>query len=114
MLACLIDDIRAGAHPVVAFSGFCESHEPPPLGDVLSTVPAHHDGHQNSQQSGYILHQYFVDCHPGGCPGDTERVVARWQRPVASDEALGVDVRFINILGDYWFMTRHKNDYCND
>ncbi len=37
MLACLIDAVRAGAHPVVAFSGFCESHEPPPLGDVLST-----------------------------------------------------------------------------
>ena len=72
MLACLIDAIRAGAHPVVAFSGFCESHEPPPLGDALSTVPTHHDGHRNGQQSGHILHQCFVDGHPGGCPGDTE------------------------------------------
>jgi len=30
----------------------------------------------------------WVDCHPGGRRGDTEQVVARWQRPVASGEAL--------------------------
>jgi hypothetical protein len=30
----------------------------------------------------------FVCCCPGGCWGNTEQVVARWQRPVASGVAL--------------------------
>ena len=57
---------------MVAFSGFYESEKPPPSGDVR----------------GYILHHRFVDCRHGGHWGDTERVVARWQRPVASGGAL--------------------------
>ena len=73
---------------MAAFSGFYDSHEPPPSGDARGIVPAHRDGHQNSQQSGYILHNRCVDCRPGGRRGDTERVVARWWRPVASSEAL--------------------------
>ena len=73
---------------MVAFSGFYESHKPPPSGDARGIVPAHRDGHQNSQQSGYILHNHCDDCHPGSRRGDTERVVARWRRPVASGEAL--------------------------
>ena len=73
---------------MVAFSGFYESHEPHPSGDVRGIVPAHRDGHQNGQQSGHILHLHFVCCRPGGRRGDTERLVARWQRPVASGEAL--------------------------
>jgi hypothetical protein len=32
----------------------------------------------------------FVCCHPGGCWGDAEQVVARWQHPVASGLALGM------------------------
>ncbi len=37
---------------MVAFSGFYESHEPPPLGDARSIVLPHRNGHQNGQQVG--------------------------------------------------------------
>ena len=87
-LDCLIGNIWASACPMEAFSGFYESHKPPPSGDARVIVPPHRDGHQNGQQRGYILHRHFVDCRPGGHRGDMERVVARWQRPVASDVAL--------------------------
>ena len=80
--------IEASARPMAAFSGFYKSHEPPPSGDARGIVPAHRDGHQNSQQSGHILHLRFVCCRPGGHRGDTEPVVAQWQRPVVSGEAL--------------------------
>jgi hypothetical protein len=73
---------------MVAFSGFYESHKPPPLGDARGIVPLHRDGHQNGQQSGYMWHYPCVDCHPGSCRGDKERVVAQWRRSVASGEAL--------------------------
>ena len=73
---------------MVAFSGFYESHEPPPSGDVRGIVPPHRDGHRNGQQSGHMLHYRCVDCLPGGRRGNTERLVARWRRPVASGEAL--------------------------
>ena len=74
---------------MVAFSGFYESHEPPPSGDVRGIVPPHRDGHRNGQQSGYMLHHCCVNYHPGGCClGNTEQVVARWRRPVAYGEAL--------------------------
>ena len=33
-LACPIGDIGASAHPIAAFSGFYESHKPPPSGDA--------------------------------------------------------------------------------
>ena len=55
-LACLIDAIGASARPMVAFSGFYESHKPPPLGDARGIVPPYRDGHGNGQQSGYMLH----------------------------------------------------------
>jgi len=45
---------------MVAFSGFCESHKPPPSGDALVIVPSHRHGHQNGQQSGYMLHCHNV------------------------------------------------------
>ena len=35
-----------------------------------------------------LIHRCFVCCRPGGRQGDTERVVARWRRPVASGKAL--------------------------
>ncbi len=75
---------------MVAFSGFYESHELPPSSDARGILPPHHDHHQNGHQSGYILHYRCVDWRPGGCRGDTERVVARWQRSVVSGEALVV------------------------
>ena len=37
---------------MAAFSGFKESHKPPPLGDVCGIVSAHHHGHRNGQQRG--------------------------------------------------------------
>ena len=59
------------------------------LHGVMSViVPPHHDGHQNGQKSGYMLHHHCVDCRPGGRLGDMERVIARWRRPVASDVTL--------------------------
>ena len=73
---------------MVAFSGFYESHKPPPSGDARGMVPPHRFGHQKGQQRGYILHRRFVDCFHGGRRGDTEQVVARWQRPVTSGGAL--------------------------
>jgi len=73
---------------MVLFSGFYESHKIPPSSDARSIVLPHHNGHRNGQQSGYMLHYCCVDCRPGGCRGDMEQVVARWQRPVASGEAL--------------------------
>ena len=51
-------------------------------------VPPHRYGHQNGQQSGYMLHHRCVGCRPGGLRGDTERVVTRWWLPVASGEAM--------------------------
>ena len=73
---------------MVVFSGFYESHGPPPSGDACGIVPPHRDGNQNSPQSGYMLHHRCVDYCPGGRLGDTEQVVARWWRPVVSGEAL--------------------------
>jgi len=67
---------------MAAFSGFYESDTPPPSGDVRRIVPPHCDGHQNGQQSGYILHLRFVCCRPGGHWGDTERVFAEWRHLV--------------------------------
>jgi hypothetical protein len=49
-LACSFSVIQANTHPMAASSGFEESHNPPPLGNVPSIVPAHRHGHQNDQQ----------------------------------------------------------------
>ncbi len=87
-LACPFDAIGASARLMVAFSGFYESHEPPPSDNMRGIVLPHRDGYCNGQQSGYILHNCCVDCCPGSRWGDMERVVARWRRLVASGEAL--------------------------
>jgi len=89
-LECPVDAIGASARPMAAFSGFYESHEPPQSGDACGVVPPHRDGHRNDQQSGFILHRCTVCCCPGGRRGDTEQVVARWQRLVASIKALNL------------------------
>jgi hypothetical protein len=73
---------------MAVFSGFYQSPGSPPSGDAHGIVPPHRDGHRNGHQSGYILHRCFVCCRPGGRQGDTERVIARWRRPVASGVAL--------------------------
>jgi len=65
-LASPIGNIEASACPMAAFSGFFESHKPPPLGDARGILPAHCDGHQNGQQSRCVLHCRFVDCRLGG------------------------------------------------
>jgi hypothetical protein len=73
---------------MAVFSGLYESPGPPPSGNARGVVPPHHDHHRNGHQSGYILHYRCVDCRPGGRRGNTERVVTRWRRPVASGKAL--------------------------
>ncbi len=73
---------------MAVFSGFHESLGPPPSGDARTIVLPHRDDHQNGHQSGYIIHRCFVCCRPGGRQGDTERVVAKWQCPMASGVAL--------------------------
>jgi len=83
---------------MAAFNGFYESHEPPPSGDARGIVPAHRDGHRNSQQSGFILHCRTVCCRPGGRRGNTERVVARWRRLVASIKALDLLHRAMRVV----------------
>ena len=87
-LACPTGNNGASARLMVVFSGFYESHEPPSSGDAHGRVPPHCDGHRNGKQRGYILHRCFVGCCHGGHRGDTEQVVTRWQRSVASDVAL--------------------------
>ena len=81
------------SHPYL-YSGqhvnWSESHKPPPSGDVHGIVPPHCNGRRIRQQRGCILHRHFVDCCHGGCRGDTEWAVARWQPPVASDVALDI------------------------
>ena len=49
-------NMGVSARLMVTFSGFYESHKPPPLGDARGIVPPHHNGHRNGQQTGYILH----------------------------------------------------------
>ncbi len=73
---------------MVAFSGFYETHKPPPSGDVRGIVLAHHHVHQNGEQSWHILHRCFVFCRPGGQWGDTERVVSQCRRLFAFMKAL--------------------------
>ena len=55
---------------------------------MRAIVPAHRHGHQNGQQREYILYCCFVCYRHGGRRGDTERIVARWRRPVASGISL--------------------------
>jgi hypothetical protein len=43
---------------------------------------------KTASKVGAFFHCCCVCCHPGGCRGNTERVVARWQRPEASGVAL--------------------------
>ena len=80
--------IGVSACPMLKYSVFYESHEPPPSGNASSILPPHCDGYQNGQQSWYILHCHCVDYCPGGRRGDTEQVVTQWRRPLASGEAL--------------------------
>jgi hypothetical protein len=76
-----LDNIGASACPMAAFSGFKESHEPPPSGNVCGIVPAHHHSHQNGQQRGGYFASSFCLLSP-------ERVVARWRHLVAFIKAL--------------------------
>ena len=51
-LACPFCNIGASASLMVAFSGFYESHEPPPSGNACSIVPAHRDDHRIASKVG--------------------------------------------------------------
>jgi hypothetical protein len=70
---------------MVAFSGFYEIHDPPPSGDARGTITAASRWPSKWPTKWVHVHN---DCRPGGRRGDTERVVARWRRPVASGKAL--------------------------
>ena len=78
---------------MAVFSGLYESPGPPPSGGAHGIVPPHRDHHQNSHQSGYILHYFCVDCCPAGRRGETVRILAQWWRPVAYFEALNLCYR---------------------
>jgi len=86
---------------MAAFSGFYESHEPPPSGDARGIVPPHRHGHRNSQQSWFILHRRTFCCRPGGRRGNTERLVARWRRLVASIKALDLLHRLMRAVSHH-------------
>ena len=73
---------------MVAFSGFYESHGPPPSGDASGIVPPHRHGFKMTSKGGGHFAHRCVDCRPGGRWGDTEQVVARWQSLVAFMKAL--------------------------
>jgi hypothetical protein len=47
---------------MVAFSGFYESHKPPPSGDPHGVVPLHHDDHQKDNKVGpcFIIVEVIV------------------------------------------------------
>ncbi len=45
---------------------------------------------KTARKVGVFIHRCVVDCRPGVRGSDTERVVARWWRPVASDMALDI------------------------
>ncbi len=62
--------------------------QPLPLGDAPGYVPAHCHGHQNGRFAGVFVDCCVYACCPGSCWGDTERVVSRCRRPVASGVAL--------------------------
>ena len=57
-------------------------HEPLPTGDVRGILPPHRNDHRNGHQVGtYYIFVLFAVAHK-------ERVVTRWQHPVASGVAL--------------------------
>jgi hypothetical protein len=43
---------------------------------------------KTASKVGVLFDCHFVDCCPGGCRGNMEQVVARWQLPGASSVAL--------------------------
>ena len=63
--------IGASARPMstATFSGFYESHEPPPSGDVRSLVRAHCHGHENGQPKWSHFASPFCFLSPWRPPG---------------------------------------------
>ncbi len=45
---------------------------------------------KTARKVGVFIHRCVVDCRPGVRGSNTERVVARWRRQVASDMALDI------------------------
>jgi hypothetical protein len=45
---------------------------------------------KTAHKVGVFIHCCLVECHPGIHWSDTEQVVARWQRPMASNMALDI------------------------
>jgi hypothetical protein len=83
VFACPCDNIEASAHPMVVFSGFYESHEPPPSGDARGIVP--------KWPSKWVhITSLFCLLSPWRLPRQYGARVSRWQHPVASGVALGM------------------------
>jgi hypothetical protein len=80
--------IAHNTRPVVSTSGFRRSPGPPLSGNGRGIVPAHHHGHQNGQQVWCLFRRFFLACNPVVRRDDTEQILTRWWRPVASSEAL--------------------------
>jgi hypothetical protein len=74
--------------PVASTSVFHCSPGPPLLGNVCGIVPAHHHSHQNGQQVWCFFCRFFLACNPVVRWDDTEQILTRWWRPVASIETL--------------------------
>jgi hypothetical protein len=61
------DNIGASSRPMVALSGFYESHRPPTSGDARGIFRRIAMAIETASKVGR-----FVDCHPGGHQGNTE------------------------------------------
>ncbi len=70
--------IGVSAHPMAAFSGFYESHEPPPLGYERSIVSAHRHGHRTASKvdTFYIVVLLLSPWRPSGRYGASSRPMA--------------------------------------
>ncbi len=86
-----------GCHtrPEASTSGFLDSPGPPLSVDVLGYRPAHQQGQQNGRQVWYFFTVFLWHSNPLSVRGNTARILARWQRPVASREALNTLYRDI-------------------
>ncbi len=80
--------IARNTRPVASTGSFCHSPGPPLLGNACSIALGHRHGHWNGQQVWCSFRCFFLACDPVVCQDDTEKVLARWWRPVASNEAL--------------------------
>jgi hypothetical protein len=58
--------------------------DPPLSGNAQGIALAHRHGHQIGQQISTMFCHRFFACDSGGCWGNTEQILARWQLSAAS------------------------------